>query len=385
MPADSPTIPGGPGITSKPGNTPTQKPDEPTHTPNPGNGGDDDDDDPSTTWPNTWTNTWPGNGPTKSPEPNKPDEPGVTSKPPTNQPDTSQPQPPGNTPTSLPGGGNNGGDDDPSGTPTAIPITQEPVTTQRPPGPILIGTQSITKDPNSHIVIGSQTLLPGSQIDVDGDHISAGPSGGIIINPAKAVTTPASVIVVDGKTITAGPDGGFPIGSQTLSVGGAVTNDGAIITLPDPNATKAPLATQIVLGDATITGTSGQFVLGKQTLTQGGKITSENGDVISLSPDGKALIINAVEPATTMRTATALLVPEVISSLDIAGQTLTAGGRITVGGDILSLAPSGTGVVVIGTVTVGPDAKKTNAAAPNGYVVKVQTSFVVLAAALLLV
>lgn len=193
------------------------------------------------------------------------------------------------------------------------------------------------------------------------------------------------MIVVDGKTITAGPDGGFPIGTQTLFPGSAVTNDGAFITLPDPNATKVPLATQIVIGAATITGTKGEFVVGKQTLTQGGKITSANGDVISLSPDGKQLIVNAVEAATTLRTATAQIVPEHISSLDVAGQTLTAGGRITVGGDILSLAPSGSGVVVIGTVTVGATSKETKkAAAANVFVIKVQTTFVVLAAAFLL-
>lgn len=168
--------------------------------------------------------------------------------------------------------------------------------------------------------------------------------------------------------------------------GSAITDDGAFITLPDPHATKAPLATQIVIGEATITGTKGEFVLDGQTLTQGGKITSD-GDVISLSPDGKALIVNAVDPKTTLRTATASLVPEQISSLDVAGQTLTAGGRITVGGDILSLAPSGTGVVVVGTVTVGAGAEETGAGSSlrsDVFVLKVQTSFVVLAAALFL-
>lgn len=42
-----------------------------------------------------------------------------------------------------------------------------------------------------------------------------------------------------------------------------------------------------------------------------------------------------------------------LSSLVIGGQTLSAGGTVTEGGDILSLAAGGTGIVVVGTMTVG--------------------------------
>lgn len=59
------------------------------------------------------------------------------------------------------------------------------------------------------------------------------------------------------------------------------------------------------------------------------------------------MIVNGAGPTTLQTTASA------VSSVIIAGQILTAGGRVTVGGDILSLAPSGTGIVVIGTMTVG--------------------------------
>lgn len=47
----------------------------------------------------------------------------------------------------------------------------------------------------------------------------------------------------------------------------------------------------------------------------------------------------------------------------VAGQTLTAGGRVTVGGDVLSLA--GGAVTVIGTVTVG-GGEATATATPTG-------------------
>jgi hypothetical protein len=83
-------------------------------------------------------------------------------------------------------------------------------------------------------------------------------------------------------------------------------------------------------------------------LKPGGVITV-SGQAISLSPTGNAVIING----NTQTTPTTFATTTVVTSVNIAGQTLTAGGRVTVGGDVLSLAPSGTGIIVIGTVTVG--------------------------------
>lgn len=77
-----------------------------------------------------------------------------------------------------------------------------------------------------------------------------------------------------------------------------------------------------------------------------------DGQVISLSPTGHAVIVNDASPSTLLTQTTSSPPLSQITSLEIAGHTLTTGGRVTVGGDILSLAPSGTGVVIIGTVTV---------------------------------
>ncbi len=78
-----------------------------------------------------------------------------------------------------------------------------------------------------------------------------------------------------------------------------------------------------------------------------------SGQVISLSPTGNAVIINGADPTTLATVTGSLGTVSPITQLVIAGQTLTAGGRVTVGGDVLSLAASGTGIVVIGTVTIG--------------------------------
>jgi hypothetical protein len=106
----------------------------------------------------------------------------------------------------------------------------------------------------------------------------------------------------------------------------------------------------IVIGSSTITENSlSQLIIGSETLTPGGVITYD-GQSISLSPSDGAVIVNPAQPTTF---TTAPFSVSDISSVVVAGQTLTYGGLVTVGGDILSLAPSGTQIMIIGTVTVG--------------------------------
>ncbi|KAG9236917.1 hypothetical protein BJ875DRAFT_455243 [Amylocarpus encephaloides] len=163
----------------------------------------------------------------------------------------------------------------------------------------------MTKGPSSVLMIGSQTLFPGSAITVDGQEISLAAVGGaVIINPNHATAAPAPydsqgppVVVIGSSSLTANSESGFVIGSQTLFPGSAITESGQIITIPPPSPTLTGLAS-----------------------------TTLTSVVVTKAP---------------------------ITSIAVAGQTLTAGGRITVGGDILSISPDGTGVIIIGTVTVG--------------------------------
>ncbi|KAE8441155.1 hypothetical protein EG329_005811 [Mollisiaceae sp. DMI_Dod_QoI] len=183
--------------------------------------------------------------------------------------------------------------------------------------PILYGSQTISLDSSSNYIIGgSLTLSPGSAITISGEIISAATGGAIIFNAAPPQTTSTStstsaeVIVVGGTSLTANSNSDFILGSQTLSAGGAVTLSGEIITLPSASSSLQ-----------TGTGTK-SIITSTLTLSPG-------------SPQGP------------------------ITSLLIAGQTLTAGGKITVGADVLSLASGSgsgagkaTGVMVVSTITV---------------------------------
>jgi hypothetical protein len=230
--------------------------------------------------------------------------------------------------------------------------------TQAPPPPILLGTQVVSQDSLSDFIIGSQTLVPGSAITVGGQQVSLASSGNaLIVNAASQTQTPSAppaVVVIGGSTITANSASAFVIGSQTLTPGGAITASGQLITLPlsDPPQTSSPTPTSmpvVAIGSSTFTENSlSDFVIGTQTLTPGGAINVD-GQMVSLSPTGNAVIVNGAAPTTFVTAA-----PESqITSLVIAGQTLIVGGEVTVGGDILSLAPSGTGIIIIGTVTIG--------------------------------
>ncbi|KAH8792668.1 hypothetical protein BGZ57DRAFT_750529, partial [Hyaloscypha finlandica] len=129
---------------------------------------------------------------------------------------------------------------------------------------------------NSDVIIGSQTLTPGSAVTLsNGQRISVASGGAIIVNGyiPEPTPTPTSIVVIDGSTITADSSGGF------------------IITLPSPAPT-----------------------------------TFATGVIPSQGP---------------------------VTNVVIAGATLTPGGKITVGIDVLSLEPSGIAITVVGTVTIG--------------------------------
>jgi len=210
-------------------------------------------------------------------------------------------------------------------------------------------------------MFGSQTLLPNSTITANGQ-IIVNSNGAVIVNGAAPSSTPPGIVVVGSSSITANSESGFLIGSQTLYPGSAITDNGEVITLPSPTSTSSTSMAQVVIGTQTFTqDQSGNLVFGTQTIPSGSAITVD-GQVVSLS--GSAVLVNAAPHTTSMPTTFQTSATQV-QSVVIGGQTLTQGGRVTVGGDILSLAPSGTGIIVIGTVTI-PGGESTATATASG-------------------
>lgn len=195
----------------------------------------------------------------------------------------------------------------------------------------------------SDFVIGSHTIHPGGAFSESGQVISVASSGGaVIVNAATPTSTPKP---------TSPPENTWPV---------------------------------IIVGTQTITENShSQLIIGTQTLTPGGKITY-GGEVLSLSPSDGVVIVSQSTP-TTFATQTKAPVAPPDTSFIVGGQTLTNGGLVTVGGDILSLGASGTQIMIIGTVTVPAgspsETGKKNAAgrvSSNFALVGLQISFIVL-------
>ncbi|KAI9707998.1 MAG: hypothetical protein M1820_004417 [Bogoriella megaspora] len=233
-------------------------------------------------------------------------------------------------------------------------------------------------------VIDGQTLTPGGEIVVDGTTISLEPSASAVV--VDGITSSLSlngnlgapVLTFDGQTYTVGSSNGdFVINGETLTPGGQIIIHGTTISLsPDdktavingvtqtldaslPGATSAAVLT---FDGQTYTAStdSGDFVIDGQTLTPGGQIVV-HGTTISLSPDDKTAVIDGVTQTLDASSPSATG-PAVITfeghaytansggTFTIDGQTLIPGGKITVDGIVISLAPDDV-VAVVGGIT----------------------------------
>ncbi|KAF2681583.1 hypothetical protein K458DRAFT_433400 [Lentithecium fluviatile CBS 122367] len=131
--------------------------------------------------------------------------------------------------------------------PPAVPVQQTAA-----PVVVTVGDQTITAAPSGPIVIGTQTLLPGSTILVDGTTLSLAPSGSqlvvgsstIPLTSAPEVTAAPVVVTLGSTTLTANSLTQFVLGSTTLTAGGTVTADGTTYVL----STNSEGSTMLVAG-----------------------------------------------------------------------------------------------------------------------------------------
>lgn len=216
--------------------------------------------------------------------------------------------------------------------------------------------------------------------------------------PAPA-SAPAAVIVVGSNSITANPDSVFVIGGQSLSPGGAVIVDGTSITLDSAgqvavvggvtqqvqtvpaaqNEPPAPAPTPIFsIGDQTITAhPNAPIVVAGETIAPGTAVVVE-GNTISVLPSSVGIVVNGVTqifqpephplppPGLILNGQTYTVNPQ--SAYVIGEQTLLPGQTIVVSGTTIALAPSGDVAVINGvTQTIAPSPAPTiTTNDPNG-------------------
>ena len=261
--------------------------------------------------------------------------------------------------------------------------------------PVVVGGAVVSVDPSgSGVVIGSQTILPGSVATVSGIPVSLGPAG-LVVRPSaggggggggggaanvattiplpKAVTPALPVITVGGDTVTALASGsGIVIGTQTILPGSAATISGIPVSLgpaglvvrPDAAAAATTIALPkaltpappvVTVGGETMTALASGFAIAGTTLRPGGGAVTVAGTPVSLGPSGLLVIgtstINLPAAAPPVITVGGETMTALASGFSIAGTTLRPGaGAVTVAGTPISLGPSG--LLVIGTPSI---------------------------------
>lgn len=235
------------------------------------------------------------------------------------------------------------------------------------------GSSSGSSGPGSSDSDSSSGSDSGSGSDSTSDSSSDGSGAGS--SSGNSQNSPP-IIVAGSQTATMDSSSGFVIGGQTLSPGGpAITVDGTVLSLV-PSATAVVVNGQesslsgssivegqgpaeigrppiITVGSVAYTANAAtQYYLAPgQTLTAGGVVTVD-GTVVSLGPSASYVVVGGA----TQTFPSALITPApnpafaagATPTFLIAGQTLTPGGSVVVSGTTISLDSSANNLVVDG-------------------------------------
>jgi hypothetical protein len=167
----------------------------------------------------------------------------------------------------------------------------------------------------TQLVLGGQTLAPGSALTVDGTTYSLPASGSgsvVIVNGATTTLAAGQILaqqsatatVLDGTTAfifnpsqTLTPGGILTISGTTLSMplshsGSVVIINGITSTLAFPVTTAPPLTIAGTTYSATVRDGTTEYVLTSGVTLRPGEAVTMSGTTYSLDPSGTALVVN---------------------------------------------------------------------------------------------
>lgn len=248
---------------------------------------------------------------------------------------------------------------------------EEPFFSRFPMPSVTIGSKIYTANQASAYITEHQTLTVGAQITVDSTPVSISPQKStlvvesktqllvpsfilppITINSEMDTVNMASRYIIEGQTLT--PGGQFSINGTPISLGleaSALVVESS--TGPLSRFSQFHLPTLTINSKEYIANLGSVYVINNQTLTPGGQI-SVNGKVISFAFRASALVIGSTTESLltsaalpSIKVVSKVYTMESASAYIINGQTLTAGGKITVKGTPVPLAPDAS-IFVIG-------------------------------------
>jgi len=228
------------------------------------------------------------------------------------------------------------------------------------------GGQYVQTDPNGGIVVGGSTLPPNAQVTVSGIVISQGLSNVMIgsntFSPLTTAKPAAALPSVGGQQVQAAPHGGIVIGGSTLSPNAQTIISGTPVSVGSSNfvigsstyalptsPSAVPIPPPTIAGQQIQTGFNGAIIVGgSTTLSANGPAATISGTVISVLPSGAGVLVGS--STITLPTGTT---PQSVFTL--AGQTFTANPTGFAIGSATSLAPGGSAFTISGTVvSLGP-------------------------------
>lgn len=248
--------------------------------------------------------------------------------------------------------------------------------------PILIGAFPMQREPDGDLVVGSSTLVIGSQTTMAGHVISVGANDVIVdgvTNPLPTFTNGPSAILIGGQFIQRAPGGGLIMGSATLAPGSQTTMAGHLISVG---------ANDVVLDGSTynLPSTAVSAVLSSQPkisaitlpngaiLSAGGTPITISGQVISVFSDDKAAVIGgttltfAPSPLQSVFTVAGQTFTAAQTGFVVAGTTVALNGpAATISGTLVSLGTSG--------LQIGSSTMPLTSTTPSGLAGLIATAF----------
>lgn len=231
---------------------------------------------------------------------------------------------------------------------------------------LTIGSKIYTANQASAYIIDGQTLTPGAQITVDGTTVSLAPqASALVVGSKKEPLVPSfalPTLTINSKIYTANRASAYVINGQTLTPSGHILVDGTPVFLaPQASALEVgskvgslsfPLPTLTIDSKVYTANSDSAYIVKGQTLTRGGQITVD-GTPISLAAQASVLVIGSTtETLLTSFASPSITVDSEVftansaSAYIIKGQTLTAGGQVTVEGTPIFLASDASDLVI---------------------------------------
>lgn len=235
------------------------------------------------------------------------------------------------------------------------------------PSPVVVGGQAMHQVPNGRIVVGSNTIQPGSETTIGGHKISAGSSSVVVDHSTYALPIPSPLnaspaVIVGGLPAQRGANGAISYGRAQIEPGAKPTViaghtvsagsdnlvvDGNTYALPRP--APAVSASSLINGQSVRPGQGGGVVIGSSTIMPGSKATfgahivsAEQGNVVI---DGTRYTLRSGAGSVLNTNIADSNAGNLVTLLD--GAVISAGGQpATLSGTLLSVLPSHKGLLV---------------------------------------